>query len=429
MFNLSNIKVSKQFVNISIFIFLINAVLEIYYITFLSDNFNYLGFKLSFNFLKYLESNILFILFIILSWQLFNKSRFLYSIYILLLLFFFIPNSILYAFMNHIRGPLYSVSLLLILFLMISPIRIHIKTIYLNINFKYILMFSIALLLLYPIILNFGFNFNLNTLLLKDIYSTRETFTTHSTKLIDYVYNWEVKTIIPVMFVFFLISRKYILAILAFLILLYLYVISGNKTVYITTAVVVFFYYTGHDYVLKSKFFLYLILLALIIIPIIDVFILNDFLLRGTFVMRTLFFPALLNYCYFDFFANNPLYFSENFIFNQFFHSPLQIKSAYLISKVYFHTDKMYANNGIISDGFMNFGYWGVFILSLLFSLIFMFFNSIDIDKRYFGIFFIYVFFFLSAPMFTIFLTGGLWLLFIFALTIMKKQSVQLSNK
>lgn len=416
--------VNKNFLLTTMFIILINMILEAYYLLFLSENFNYIGFKLDFSIVKYTESKILFLIFIIMSGRLFKNSQFLYSVFILLLLFFFIPNSIMFGFMNHIRGPLYSISLLLFLFLNVATIKLPVRPIYLPRKTKYFLAGGIALILLIPILLNFGFKFNINTLFLRDIYETRDIFSARISKLENYFYNWEAKTIIPVVLVFFLISKKYFFSIASFFILIYLYVISGNKAVYMTTLVTLFFYFLGNKYVYKIQYFLFFLICFFLIIPIVDVFVFDTVLFRGVLVMRPVFFPALLNYCYFDFFESTKLFFSENAIFNLFFQSPLDTKSAYKISEVYFNTSEMYANNGIISDGFMNLGYLGVFFLSALFGLIFMFFNSLSIDERYFGIFFIYVFFFLSAPMFTVIASGGLWILFFFSMFLMKKSIV-----
>ncbi len=418
------IKLNKQFVMISVLLIVINFVFEAYYAFFMSDNFNYLGFKDDFSLIKYLEIKLLLSFFLVQSYFVFKKSHFVYAIYILLLLFFYLPNSIMFAFMNAIRGPVYSIALMLCLVALISPVRVKIKTIATQGYFKYLFITGIALIMLIPIVLTFKFQFNLNTLLLQDIYETRAVFTEMISPLTNYLYNWEVKMVIPVLLAFLLIKRKYVFALVAFLVLIYLFVISGNKAVYATSVVTLFLYFVGgKDYLKKVKYLLFYLLIALIMIPVIDVFVLNGFLLRGTFVMRVFFFPALLNYCYFDFFADVKLFFSENHFFNQFFTSPYDLNSAYLISLEYFNTDEMYANNGLISDGFKNLGYWGVLLLSTLFSFIIMFFNSVKQDARYFGIFFVLIFLFLSAPMFTIIATGGVWILFLFALTVMKNKS------
>ena len=419
------IRIDKQFAIVSALLVVVNFILEIYYIFFLSTNFNYLGFKDQFSIIKYIEIKLFLVFFVGLSYYVFKKSHFVYAVYILLLLFFFIPNSIMYAFMDHIRGPLYSIVLLLILVASISTVKIKIRTLTTSIYFKYFFISIISLIFLIPVIVEFGSNFNLNTLFLKDIYETRDVFTENISSRVNYFYNWEVKIVVPVLLVFFLIKKKYLLAILSFLILIYLFIISGNKSVYLTSMITIFFFFVGgKSYVKKIKYFLLFLVFAFIAIPIVDVFVLNGFLLRGTFVMRTFYFPALLNYCYFDFFKDAPLYFSENHFFNLFFHSPYKLNSAYLISETYFNTSEMYANNGIISDGYKNLGYWGVLILSTLFAGIFTFFNSISVNSRYFGIFFIFVFFFLSTPMMTVFVTGGLWMLFLFGFTLLKPQKL-----
>jgi len=310
----------------------------------------------------------------------------------------------------------------LIIFVFISPTKIKIRTIQVNHNLMYLFLISTAVLLCVPIFKNFGFHYNLNTLLLQDIYATRDVFTAHSSQLLDYIYNWEVKAIIPVALVFSLIWKKYVSAFFAFFILIYLYVISGNKAVYLTSVVSLFFYFMGKNYLQKTTYFLCIISLIFIFIPLLDVFILHGIVLRGTFVMRLMYIPSLLNVYYFDFFSNQSMYFSESHLFNHYFQSPYSTNVAWIISKVYFNATDVYSNNGIISDGYMNLGYLGIALFSILFSLLFMFFNSIKVDKKYYGIFFIYIFFFLSTPMFTVLITGGLWILVIFAFFIMHRK-------
>jgi hypothetical protein len=227
------------------------------------------------------------------------------------------------------------------------------------------------------------------------------------------------------MFVYYILEKQRFLAFIGLFFLIYLFVISGNKAVYFTSIITIFFYFFGVRFLDKLSYFMIALLLSFPLIYIGD-YLLNDYLLRGTLIMRPFFFPALLNYCYFDYFKDLPLYFSENHLFSSIFTSPLETKSAILISNVYFQTDDMYANNGLISDGYMNLGYVGVFILSIVFSVLFMFFNSLKINPSYFGIFLILVFFFLSAPVFTVVVTGGVWILLFLMYISMKTDSYEL---
>jgi hypothetical protein len=392
----------------------------LYYKFFISIQFYYLGFHFDFSILKFIESKILYFILILLSYFLYNRSSFIFAIFVLLILFFYIPNAILFSYGDMIRGPVYSNFIFIFIFSIIASFKIKLNTI--RIPKKYISLFFIilALLVFLPIFFVYGFKINLNTLLLKDIYKTRAIFSDKETSIIKYFYNWEVKAIIPLLLVYLLIQKKYFQSFFAFSILIYLFLISGNKIVYMTSIITMFFYFIGKDYTNKIIFFLVGILVLLTVLPIIDVFLLNNYLLRGTIVMRTFYFPSLLNYCYFDYFEHISLYFSENTPFNLFLDSPLEIKSARIISKEYFQNSDMYANNGVISDGFMNLGYFGVVLLSILVGTIFLFFNSFNLSSKYFGVFLAFVFLFLSLPTFTVLLTGGLWIFFIIAFFILR---------
>jgi hypothetical protein len=316
----------------------------------------------------------------------------------------------------------------LLTFSYISPKKLNIKPFPISNFYRNLFIFLIFGLLLIPIVWVYLGDIHLKTLLLQDIYTTRESFSLKETAMVKYFYNWLVKVIIPFMFVYFMYQRNYLLAGIGLFFLIYLFVISGNKAVYFTSIITVFFYFIGKTTLDKLYFFLGALLVSFVLIFVGD-FILGDYLLRGTLIMRPFFFPALLNYCYFDYFhefRKIQMYFSENHIFNHFFTSPLDTKSAVLIAKVYFHTDDMYANNGLISDGIMNLGYVGVFLLSGLFSLIFLLFNSLKTPSVYFGLFFICVFFFLSAPVFTVIVTGGVWILLFLMYLTMKNQADEL---
>jgi hypothetical protein len=240
----------------------------------------------------------------------------------------------------------------------------------------------------------------------------------------NYLYNWLVKALFPLLMIFFLIRKRYLYAFITVLLFLYLYIISGNKIVYITLMVVFFFHFVGDDYFRKVKYFVLFLIAGLALLPLVDFYVLNSHSLKGIFVMRMLFLPSQLNYFYFDFFDGNPLYFAESNIFKLFVEYPFDQAVGYVISETYFSSSGMNANNGIIGDGYMNLGYWGVAINILIVSTIFLFFNSLDLDARYLGIFFLMIFLFLSVPMLSMFLTSGLWILCIMALTTMRQREL-----
>jgi hypothetical protein len=325
-----------------------------------------------------------------------------------LLLFFYIPNSIFFSFSNGAISPFISNTFFVSLFLITPFINFKLPVVSLSQNKKKVVMLILPFVLLIPIVLVFKMDFNLKTLLLMDIYSTRDLFNEKMGGMLSYIYNFEVKTIIPIALIFFMIKRKYLLVGLMSLALIYLYIISGNKIVYFTTFIIAFFYYLGNSFVSKISNFLIITLGLFLITPLFDEFLFHTPLLGGTFINRFFFIPALLTQWYFEFFDGNPFYFAESHFFNEFIDSPYDMPVGFLLTKIYWGEPTVFANNGIVSDGFMNLGYLGVVLFSIIFTLLFALFNSFKMHKGYFGLFFCYIYIMLSAPLLTCFITGGI---------------------
>jgi hypothetical protein len=409
------ITITKDFLRLSIFLVLISLILEVYYKLLIVPEYSHLGFGLDFKGIKYFISKLGLLILLALSLFIYNRSKFLYSIFLLLLFFFFIPNSILFSFGNGAFGPFLSNCFFVSIFSI--SVFVNVKLPEWTVPEKYTswMLTGASLLLVVPIIITFRSNINLKTLLLKDIYETRAVFSAKLNGVINYLYHISVKTILPITLVFFMIRKKPIFIGLCIAVLLYLFVISGNKFVYFTSILLVYFYYVGKNYISKINYFFVFTIILFIVFPILDYTILKAEkpVLSGTFVNRFLFIPALLTQWYFDFFDGKPFYFAESHFFNRFFHSPYEMPVGFLISKTYLNTTDTYANNGIVSDGFMNLGYWGVAIFSFVFAALFGLFNSIKLHIGYYGLFFSYIYMILSAPLLSCFITGGI-LLFIF---------------
>ena len=411
--------VKKEFLLLKVLMAVIYIALELYYSYLISAQYDYMGFISDLNLFKYVITKAVFLLLLAGSFNLYNKSRFLYSIYLLLIFFFYIPNAILFSHSNFAAGPFVSNTFFVASFLITPYIKFTIPDISIPVKYRGMALISMALLLLIPILITFKLNFNLKTLLLSEIYETREIFSEKLHGILAYFYNFEAKTIIPIALVFFMINRKYFFIALLFLMLLYLFVISGNKLVYFTSIIVVFFFYIGRNHVSKLSNFFLLVIIFFALFPIIDNFILKTPVLAGIFINRFFFIPALLTHFYFDFFDGIPFYFAESHFFNQFVHSPYEMPVGFLITKVYWNEPTVFANNGIVSDGFMNLGYIGVLLFSAIFSFLFSLFSSFRLHKGYYGIFFCYIYIFLSAPLLTCFITGGILIFILLCYTIL----------
>jgi len=396
------------------------AILEVYFVYFISVEYLRYEFFLNIDYGKYIETKIIFIVLLAYSIIISKTNEFIYSIFIFFLVFFLIPGLITYSFSDRPAGPLYATIALQLCIGAISSFKFNlpeIRTPQLSYG-TIMLLVGFAVL---PVVLTFGMYFNLSNIVLEDVYRTRELFSANSNLGIDYLYNWLVKALIPLCMVFFLVHNRYRYAFVTFLLLFYLYIISGNKIVYITLFVMLFFYFVGRDHLEKTKYFLLVLIISLLVMPVVD-YAFNTHSLKGVFVMRMLFLPTQLNYFYFDLFEGHPLYFAESNFFKFFFTYPFERPVGYIISEIYFDASDMNANNGIISDGYMNLGYPGIVLNILMVSLIFLFFKSSNPDPRYLGIFFVMIFLFLSAPLLSMFVTSGLWIVVFLSLTMMKRR-------
>ncbi|WP_276168602.1 hypothetical protein [Zobellia alginiliquefaciens] len=103
------------------------------------------------------------------------------------------------------------------------------------------------------------------------------------------------------------------------------------------------------------------------------------------------------------------------------------VTHAHLIGEAYFNSPNMDANNGLISDGFMNWGTWGVLINCFIVSFYFMVLNSLRIPAKYFGLYLLIIFSFISSSTPTVMLThGGLALLIISIFILNESKSAKL---
>ncbi|MCW8897452.1 MAG: hypothetical protein OQJ96_05730 [Flavobacteriales bacterium] len=399
--------ISKDFLRLSVLLTIIYFFLEGYYHFFISDNFAYMGYLPDFSIINYIITKLVYVWLLFLSEKMYQRSKFLYSIFLMLVFFFYIPNAIMFAFSNTLIGAFVSNVFFVSFFSLSVYVNFKLPTLNIKANYKDTLILLLPLLLLIPIILTFKHNIYLKTLLLVDVYETRELFSEKLVGYLGYIYNFLVKTIIPVALIYFMIKKRLLFVGIMVLALMYLYVISGNKIVYFTTIILIFFYYLGFSYISKVSNFFIITLGLLVVTPFLDNLVFGAPILGGTFVNRLLFIPALLSQWYFEFFDGNPYYFAESTFFNQLVESPYDMPIGFLLTKIYWAEPTVYANNGIVSDGFMNLGYIGVVLFSIIFTALFTLFNSLKLHIGYFGIFFSYVYIFLSAPLLTVFITGG----------------------
>ena len=197
--------ISKEFLRLSVLLTIIYFFLEGYYHFFISDNFAYLGFFPDFSIINYIITKLVYIWLLFLSWKVYQRSKFLYSIYLLLMFFFYIPNAVIFAFSNMHIGAFVSNVFFVSFFSLSSVIKFRLPTINLPKKINNYIILTLSLLAMVPIIITFRNDVHLKTLLLQDIYEVREVFSEKLIGYLGYLYNILVKTLLPIALVLSLI--------------------------------------------------------------------------------------------------------------------------------------------------------------------------------------------------------------------------------
>lgn len=404
-------------------------ILSLYYAFLIVPKYEYMGFALIPSASRTMLTWSLFFCLFGIAFKLLKNEDFLFSIFVLLVFFFFIPNAILFSYGNAEFGLLIANTILLFFFPFSGVMKFKIPKLKNSGKYNSMAIILIALVPFAWIVLKAGTAINFKTLLLDEIYETRDEFSRHISGFANYSFHLLTKCILPVAIVLSLSEKKYKLSLVPVIMLLILYLMSGNKLVYFTTLIVVFFYFTGKSFSGKANGFLLLMASMMLAFPFIDFLLLDQPVMSGTFINRMLFIPALLNSFYFDFFNGQPLWFAESNLFSWFVNSPFDKPAGFVIIEHFWNEEGVYGNNGIISDGFMNAGWAGVIFFSMAFTVSFSFLNSLNLSRAYFGIYFSFVFVFLSAPFFSVFITGGLLLFILLAIAFLRNYTVLIDKK
>ncbi len=281
-----------------------------------------------------------------------------------------------------------------------------------------VILFFVIIVGTLPYLIVLGPHINLKNLFLIDLYETRAVMASKSNPYFAYLYSPFTKIIIPLFIVFALEQKKWALMMVGVFYLLLFFLFGGHKTIYLGLAVLLIFYRYSYYQIINNllKIFIFLMLLALVLA------IFNNDMLWILLFRRVHFIPTLLDICYLDFFHNNYLYYAETLpdIISK---SPYEVNHVNIIGKYYFNNIEMAANNGLISDGYMNFGFIGVIIHILIISFYFMMVNNLTTKSKYFGLYILVVFSFISSSLPTVFLTHGAFLLLIISMVFLNEKN------
>lgn len=385
------------------------------YLLIIVKSFDYFGYTLYFNLSKIIIWLPIAILLTFLGAGL--RINLISVVWHMVLLLQFYPRVIFVVFSNGNTSVLISNMILLIVLYIFSFISIRkIKFTHINIeeNAKnYYSIVALGLLFALPFLRYLPY-IDIRNLWLENVYQTRVLFRTlDHWSIIGYFLSPLSRVLLPAFLVVAIEKRRYFSIFFIIVVLGYLYLSSGAvKSIFFGIFCVVLFYF-GKSYITKLKILLGLYT-SLLLIGLIEFYLLDGVLLVNLPVRRLMFTPPLLEEYYFDFFKSNPLYYSYSFLQNIVDYNLPEPVTMY-VGKYLVGVPGLNANVGIICDGYISLGWTGVILHSIFISLIFVFFNSLEINPKYFGIFFIYIYYFNNSFFSTLLLTHGLLFLVVFA--------------
>ncbi len=407
-------KLSPKKIKLLNLVFLIGTFLLLLfsYLTFVGIVYRYYGFYIDYNTNRIILSSLIIIVFFVLyyiipmtDFMLFTNSFFY--------LFYLFPSVIMYAFYPNYTIDILLFNLLFVLFVLIlSTLKFNLKLVSYK-KSSHLFMLIFLLVLPYFLINRFNFNVNIFNPLVYDPAKRHEAIEKLNLFL-KYLLGWLTKVILPFILAVSISKKKYIFSFIIFMILLYFFSIYTLRAILFTAfLVVIFAFFKKISY--SALFFNIAIFFSLLAAILIRIFFAHNnpsaIFPEGIISKRVIFLPQYINTLYFDFFRDNHMFLSYSKLSLNIIQYPYNLDPAHLLGYIYHDNPRLCLNNGFISVGFMDFGYWGILIYMFMYLLMIIYFNSICLHPVMIGLIINIYFTLVSSSLLTSFLSFGLFIL------------------
>lgn len=257
-----------------------------------------------------------------------------------------------------------------------------------------------------------------------DIYARRAAFNSSGmSTLSSYIFSWAGSTIFPCSAAYFFHRRKYINVILAVLASLFIFAVSGLKSLLFGIIMVFAIYFL---FQVKEKMRLTVFLIVAAIVFCMLCFTLFDEIMPYSLVVRRLgILPARIANQHYEFFRDSGPIHLSNSIFSSIVNYPFDKDPADIIGSLFYIDGETHANTGIFADGYTNFGYFGALLWAAIFALLMKLQDAVSAGKPYpvvCGCFALYITIFTNSALFTCMMTHGFILTLIMVALIPKKE-------
>lgn len=394
-----------------------------------ADQFEYLGYygDYSFSFFRFVIASLIAIFFTCYAFSLHNNFLRLTYIACLILLYYGELCSLVCT-KDFNRTMIYIISLFLLLFKLIDRVKpgrkvVNKNTFRINNNTLF-LLFIICLILFIPF-LSFIDKINIKNLFLEDIYDSRSIFGNIGGTVVGYIKEPLARVLLPLVLIISIDRKKVFYIICSSLMILYIFLCGGLKSILFGFLCIIFFYKGSYTKKLKN-FVIVLFLAELLGIILYFAFQIDTIIsiYRRLFVL-----PPRLNQYYVEFFNNDWTYYRHSGL--SWIADP-RLKGmdiSHFVGEYVVKTGTN-ANTGIFVEGYYSFGLIGGFLYLIIPLAIISYLKNLNFNNKFYGIFFVYIYYFNTSIFSTLILTHGLLLfLIVFSVFVRNTETNKLVKK
>jgi len=298
----------------------------------------------------------------------------------LLILISYVPMLTLFAFMDRPRTYMYAVAgFWVFIFLLLKLPTVSFLSLKKSQSkiIRLFVFFCLNIIVFWSIYNYLGFQFNFD--LLRVYEDIRPRYVAARIPLAGYLFNWLCLIVNPIFFAMCIKQKKWIYAVFIAFLQFLVFSVTGMKYFFFALPFV-----SALMWIISRKNPLAWMMVGLIGVILTGVFsfwLIDDRLISSFFIRRPLFVPAQLSFFYYDFFSTHNHVVLSHSIFRFFLDYPYHLGSGYLIGETYFGNSKTNAVTGIVGDAYMNFGFVGLVLWSILLVIILRLIDSFSKNK------------------------------------------------
>lgn len=373
---MNTIRVKKVTVYFFLFLLFYRVFLDISYFTIITPNYSYyMDLTLNIDYLKLAESYAILIALFAFTPR--DEDKLVNMFLIIQLLLMIVPMLSLYGLSSRSRVFMYAVSVCHVLQCLIGKKnRLRKKEIIYQ-HYKLIfwgIIIGISIFTMSFIIYKYGVP-DLRALDFEKVYDVREE---HQLVFpITYFMPWLAGVIMPLLFIWAIENKRYILIAGSTFCEVILYLIFANKSHLFAFFMIIVVYFAKKT----NKFVkaMYIAFPLIVFFSSIVYYVDNNLLVvPSLFIRRVLFLPAVLKFKYYDFFSGkNKLFFADGIIGKILGIKSLYPKEAPILIAEYVGQPQSSCNTGYLGDAYANLGIIGMILFSIILIWIFKYMDRV----------------------------------------------------